>query len=92
VGRRNKEKRKEKQVGKNRPAFILIKNLQFKTRERKQNKTIAQKLPTLGPVFWAEKYFTVCTKKTVKNYQSTACLEDISSSKNKAISWTASEV
>jgi len=37
VGRRNKEKRKEKQVGKNRPAFILIKNLQFKTRERKEN-------------------------------------------------------
>jgi len=37
VGRRNKEKRKEKQVGKNRLAFILIKNLQFKTRERKEN-------------------------------------------------------
>jgi len=32
-----KKKRKEKQVGKNRPAFILIKNLQFKTRERKEN-------------------------------------------------------
>ena len=74
---KNKRKKKKNHV-KKRPAFILIKNLQIKHKKKKRK---APKLPTLGPVFWASN-FSLCTlKKQWKNYQHTACLEDISSSK-----------
>lgn len=49
---------------KTRSAFILIKNLQLK-KTRKQKKTIAQKLPTLGPVFWAQN-ISLCALKEKK--------------------------
>ena len=53
--------KKRKKLGKKRSAFILIKNLQLKKQENR--KTIAQKLPTLGPVFWAQNASLCALKK-----------------------------
>jgi hypothetical protein len=53
--------KKRKKLGKKRSAFILIKNLQLKKQENR--KTIAQKLPTLGPVFWAQNTSLCALKK-----------------------------
>lgn len=56
--------KKRKKLGKKRSAFILIKNLQLKKQENR--KTIAQKLPTLGPVFWAQNTSLCALKKQWK--------------------------
>ena len=59
MGRRSNEEKKK--TWKKRSAFILIKNLQLKKQENR--KTIAQKLPTLGPVFWAQNASLCALKK-----------------------------
>jgi hypothetical protein len=78
VGRRSNEEKKKtwkKTVG----LYFDQKSSIKKTRKQKNN---SPKTTYIRPCVLGSKYFTVCTKKTVKNYQqSTACLEDISSSK-----------
>ena len=62
VGRRKIKKKKRKIMGKKRPAFILIKNLQIKHKKRKKNNS-PKKLPILGPVFWASNSSMCAPKK-----------------------------
>ena len=77
VGRRSNEEKKKtwkKTVG----LYFDQKSSIKKTRKQKNN---SPKTTYIRPCVLGIKFFIVCTKKTVKNYQHTACLEDISSSK-----------